>query len=216
MTDGVDPIHAAGTVTRVVRRGEREGRPTRSVVARRWYAAERAELWDAITNAARLPRWFLPISGELQVGGRYQLTGNAGGVIEACEEPVSFAVTWEFAEQVSWLQVHLEEHDGGTVLEVNHEAYVDAMWEQFGPGAAGVGWDLALYGLDLHLSTGAPVDPAEAQTWTFSDEGRRFVQLAGDGWVQAAVGDGDAADQARSAGERVIAFYTTPPEQADT
>ena len=25
------------------------------------------------------PRWFLPISGELRLGGRYQLTGNAGG-----------------------------------------------------------------------------------------------------------------------------------------
>ena len=41
------------------------------------------DLWDTVTNPERIPRWFLPISGELRVGGRYQFEGNAGGTITA-------------------------------------------------------------------------------------------------------------------------------------
>ena len=29
----------------------------------------------------RIPRWFLPVSGDLRLGGRYQLEGNAGGEV---------------------------------------------------------------------------------------------------------------------------------------
>ncbi len=53
------------------------------VVARRRYAGAVDEVWDALTNPERIPRWFLPISGELRLGGRYQLTGNAGGTDHA-------------------------------------------------------------------------------------------------------------------------------------
>ena len=66
------------------------------------------DLWDVLTNAERIPRWFLPISGELELGGRYQLEGNAGGVITACEPPLHFTVTWEFGRDVSWAEVRLE------------------------------------------------------------------------------------------------------------
>jgi peptidoglycan hydrolase CwlO-like protein len=36
----------------------------------RSYDAEIEELWDAVTNAERIPRWFAPITGELKLGGR--------------------------------------------------------------------------------------------------------------------------------------------------
>ena len=45
------------------------------------------DLWDACTNAERIPRWFLPISGDLRVGGRYQLEGNASGTVQTCDAP---------------------------------------------------------------------------------------------------------------------------------
>ena len=56
--------------------------PVRVAVARRTYPTDQADLWDCLTNAERIPRWFLPVSGELVEGGRYQTEGNAGGVIE--------------------------------------------------------------------------------------------------------------------------------------
>lgn len=209
----IDPATTAGLVTREVRDSSRDGVPTKVAVARRTYAAERDDLWDALTSAERLPRWFLPVSGDLTVGGRYQLEGNAGGTVERCTAPESFAVTWEFGDMVSWLTVHLTPADGGTTLELVHEAAVDPdLWKQYGPGATGVGWDLSLMGLGLHLASGASLDPAEVQAWSLSPEGIEFARLASTGWVDAAIAAGDDADQSRAAGERTLAFYTTLPE----
>ena len=112
-------------MTREVRTGSRDGAPTKIAIARRTYPTGQADLWDALTNAERIPRWFLPVSGELKVGGRYQLEGNAGGVVERCDEPESFAVTWEFGEMMSWLAVTLAPDGTGTRLELAHEAHVD-------------------------------------------------------------------------------------------
>jgi uncharacterized protein YndB with AHSA1/START domain len=207
-----DPVATAGLMTREIRTGSRDGAPTKIVIARRTYPTSQADLWDALTSADRIPRWFLPVSGELKVGGRYQLQGNAGGVVERCDEPRSFAVTWEFGGMVSWLQVTLAPGGEGTRLELAHEAHVDpGMWEQFGPGAVGVGWDLGLMGLGLHLESGAQVDPAIAVTFPASPEGVEFIRRSAAGWADAAVKDGDQPGPAHEAAERTVTFYTVPP-----
>ncbi|HEX6195020.1 MAG TPA: SRPBCC family protein [Jiangellaceae bacterium] len=211
----IDAIATAELVTREIRNGERDGAPTKIAVARRTYPTDQADLWDALTNRERLPRWFLPVSGDLEVGGRYQLEGNAGGVVERCEEPKSFAVTWEFGDMMSWLEVSLYPAEKGTLLELAHEAHVDPeMWEQFGPGAVGLGWDLALMGLGLHLESGAPVDKDEALAFPVSPDGVTFVRRAAAVWADAAVAAGDERGQADAAAERAVGFYTTPPEDA--
>ena len=58
-----------------------------SVVLRRTYDAVIEDVWDALTNPERIGRWFLPISGDYRVGGRYQFEGNAGGEIVSCKRP---------------------------------------------------------------------------------------------------------------------------------
>lgn len=212
----IDPTTAAGLVAREVRTGSRDGTATKVAVARRVYPTDQADLWDAVTNPDRIPRWFMPVDGDLSVGGRYQLQGNAGGVVEQCDEPESFGVTWEFGEMMSWLQVTLVPHDDGTLLELVHEAHVEPeMWAQFGPGATGVGWDLALVGLGLHVTSGEPVDPAEAAAFSTTPEGIEFVELAAGGWADAAITNGDDPDEARAAAARTVAFYTTVPEPGD-
>ena len=90
----IDPVATAGLVAREIRTGERDGVTTRVVVARRSYETDQGDLWHAITEAERIPRWFLPVSGELRPGAWYQLEGNAGGVIEVCDAPDYLAVTW--------------------------------------------------------------------------------------------------------------------------
>ncbi|PFG43009.1 activator of Hsp90 ATPase-like protein [Isoptericola jiangsuensis] len=213
MSIDIDPVAVAGLVTREVRSGERDGSPTKIAVARRDYTAARGDVWDALTDPDRIPRWFLPVSGDLVEGGRYQLEGNAGGTVLRCQAPEAFAVTWEMGGGVSWVTVTLHPHDGGTVLELVHESPVEPeFWEQFGPGAVGVGWDLGLMGLGLHLASGDAVDPAAAQAWTVSDEGKAFVGASALGWAEAAVGDGDDPADAHAAAERTVAFYTTVPE----
>jgi uncharacterized protein YndB with AHSA1/START domain len=208
-----DPVATAGLVTREVRSGTRDGAPTRIAVARRTFGTDRDDLWNALTDPERLPRWFLPVTGDLRVGGRYQTEGNAGGVIEQCDSPSAFSVTWEMGPMVSWLQVTLTSEGDSTVLELVHEAPVDPdMWEQFGPGAVGVGWDLALMALGLHLTSGAQVDPAEAEAWTLSPPGVDFVRTAAQDWAEAAARDGDDHAAAHDAAARTVAFYTQLPE----
>src|SRR6187431_460405 len=131
-----------GAVTRKVETRLHEGQPARVVVAARTYDTTVDDLWDAVTNKDRIPRWFLPVSGDLRLGGRYQLEGNAGGTITRCEPPRVVAVTWEFGGNTSWVNVTLTENPGGgTYLELEHIAHVpEEFWDQFGPGAAGVGW----------------------------------------------------------------------------
>src|SRR5918998_6524836 len=96
-----DLIDSIGAVRREVKDCERDGRPTRAVVAERTYDTTVDDVWDAITNPERIPRWFLPIEGDLRLGGRYQLEGNAGGTVERCDPPKSFAATWEYGGDVS-------------------------------------------------------------------------------------------------------------------
>lgn len=203
----------AGLVVREVRSTTRDGLPTRTVVARRTYGTDQADLWQALTDPERIPRWFLPVTGDLTEGGRYQVEGNAGGVVERCAAPESFAVTWEFGPMVSWLTVSLRPAADGTELELVHEAPADpGTWTRFGPGAVGVGWDLALVGLGVHLATGAPVDPATGVAFATSPAGVVFVEHAAGGWAEAAISDGDPAGEARAAGAATVAFYTVEPD----
>jgi uncharacterized protein YndB with AHSA1/START domain len=181
----------------------------RSVTITTAYPTDLEDLWDACTNPERLPRWFLPVSGELREGGRYQLEGNAGGTIERCDPPHSFTATWEFGEQVSWIELRLTQTSPEeTELELEHIVPVDAHWEQFGPGAVGIGWDLGLTGLHLHIASGEPVDPAEFMAWSASEDGRRFAVACSEGWQAANVLSGADEADARAQAERTTAAYT--------
>ncbi len=174
------------------------------------YDADVDELWDACTNAERIPRWFLPITRDLRLHGRYQLEGNAGGTIERCDPPNGFAATWEYGGEVSWIEVRLRpEPDGRTRFELEHVARVDdERWAEFGPGATGVGWDLALIGLFLHLASGAPVDSDTVAAWSASEEGGRFITTSSRRWRDASVAAGTDPAAAEAAARRTTAAYT--------
>ena len=175
------------------------------------YATTPDDLWNACTNADRIKRWFLPVSGDLAVGGRYQIEGNAGGTIERCDRPKSFAATWEFGGEISWIEVSLSpEADGTTRLRLEHIAHVDdTRWAEFGPGAVGIGWDGAFMGLANHLSQGGEtVDPQEAAAWMASEDGKLFMTLSSDRWREASVAAGTDAEAAKTAADRCLAAYT--------
>ncbi|HEY7881436.1 MAG TPA: polyketide cyclase, partial [Streptosporangiaceae bacterium] len=155
----------------------------------------------------------LPVSGELKLGGRYQLEGNAGGTIEGCDPPKSFFATWEYGGEVSWIEVRFAaEAADRTRLEIEHIAHVsDERWAEFGPAAVGIGWDSAILGLSLHLSGGPAMSPAEGMAWAGSDEGKRFMTLSGERWCQAHIASGGDEAEARAMAGRTIAAYTATP-----
>jgi uncharacterized protein YndB with AHSA1/START domain len=187
----------------------------RVVTVSRHYPVAPEDLWDACTNPERLPRWFLPVTGDLRVGGRYQLQGNAGGVVERCDPPRSFAVTWEFGEGVGGVAVTLTPETGGTRFTLEHVGHVDdAFWDEFGPGAVGVGWDGAVLGLGRHLAGGAGPSPDELEAWSAGPGGRAFYTAAADAWCAAHVAAGGDPEHARAAADRTTAFYTGSPTGA--
>jgi uncharacterized protein YndB with AHSA1/START domain len=209
----IDITHQINSVRRKVGSRTLEAGEARTVTIGQTYDASLDDVWDACTNPERIPRWFLPVSGDLRVGGHYQLEGNAGGTIERCDPPKGFAATWEYGGQVSWIEARLTaESDGGTRFELEHIAHVDDHWEQFGPGAVGIGWDMGLIGLTLHLSAGRAVDPQEAMAWAGSEEGRRFMTLSSEKWCEAHIAAGTDEAEAHAAAARTIAAYTARPE----
>lgn len=204
----IDVTDYAGAVNRQVSRRIQDGQEVRVVTASRSYPTTAADLWDAVTSAERLPRWFLPISGDLRIGGRYQLEGNAGGQILICEPPRHLRLTWEYGGNTSWVEVRIAAHGDGSRLILEHSMVEDDHWKQFGPGATGVGWDLALVGLSLHAETPGAKTAEAGMAWMTSENGKAFVRAASDGWRQAAIAGGESVESAQAAADRTTAAYT--------
>ncbi len=200
-----------GATERTVSSLERDGQPARAVTLSRSYATTLEDLWDAVTNGERIPRWFLPVSGELEVGGRYQLEGNAGGVITACERPSHLALTWEFGGDVSWVEVRFSDDGAGRArLSLTHTALLSEHWGEYGPGAVGIGWEAGLLGLALHVAQ--PAEPKMDEiAFATSPDGKAFITGSSEAWGQAAVAAGADPDGARAAAKRTTAFYTGEP-----
>ena len=195
-------------VKRSVASLERHGKPAYAATLSRTYSTMIEDLWDAVTNRERIPRWFLPISGKLELGGSYQLEGNAGGVITACEPPSHLAVTWEFGGDVSWLDIRLSDEGAGrTHLALTHTALLTEHWDEYGPGAAGVGWELAAMGLATPLAQPTAPMPDEA-TFASSPDGKAFIADSSEGWRRAAVASGTEPEDAGAAARRTAAFHT--------
>lgn len=200
-------IDHLATVRRTVSSGERDGVPTKIVTIAQDYSVGVGELWHALTTGDRISRWLMPVSGDLRLGGRYQLEGNAGGEVLECEPGRRLAVTWEYGDEVSWVVATLSGDEETSTLQVEHVAHVDQQrWDEFGPGAVGIGWDMMFLGLSLHLASGgAPREGAEA--WVASDEGRAFMTDSARSWLDAQIAAGEDEDAARAASERCLTAY---------
>lgn len=169
------------------------------------------DMWDVVTNPERIARWFLPVEGELKLGGHYQLKDNAGGTVTSCDPPRGYAATWEMGGMVSWIEVRLTpEGPGHTRFELEHVAHVDDdLWQQFGAGATGLGWDSGFWGLAKHLSNPAGVpDNTDVAAWLASDEGRMMLRGSADGWAEAEIAAGGDPAGARRHADTSYAAYT--------
>jgi uncharacterized protein YndB with AHSA1/START domain len=176
----IDIVREIAAVQREVGTGRIAAGEGRAVRIRRTYDAPIEDVWDALTSPERISRWFLPISGDYRIGGRYQLEGNAGGEILRCEGPHRLRVTWVYGDPTapaSEVEVRLTTAgERSTLLEMEHIAIVpEEFWSAYGPGAVGVGWDGAVLGLALHLRGESVGDPV---AWQLSPEGRDFFPTA--------------------------------------
>ncbi|HET6749837.1 MAG TPA: SRPBCC family protein [Actinomycetes bacterium] len=185
-----------------------------SVLMRRSYDAPVGDVWDAVTQPDRIKRWLMPISGELRVGGNFQLEGNAGGEILTCEPPSLLRVT--FGAPTSIVEVRLTpDGDRDTVLELEHTVPIEMAQSGAGALYVGPGWDGALMGLGLFLRGEAVGDPVAAAN---SPEAQEFSKQSVHAWVEVVKGSGTAtAEQLAAAIEVSLAQFApdaaTPPHQ---
>lgn len=208
----IDIASHLGAVARVVEDREYQGHTVKVVVATRTYDTTVDDLWDALTSPERLPRWFAPVDGDLKLGGRFQVKGNAGGTITACVPPRAFSATWEMGPAVSWINIAIEPTKaGGAHLTLEHLCPPSDHWNTYGPGAVGVGWELGLLGLGMHVRSRESRDSFDETAWGASDEGKAFIRTAGQGWINADAAGGEASAEAASRGQRTIAFYLGEP-----
>lgn len=190
-----------------------DGATVRTVRLQRDLDAPIEDVWDALTNPERIGRWFLPISGDYRLGGRYQFEGNAGGEILVCDGPNLLKVSWVMGEMAggsSEVEIRLSAVDPETTRFVfDHSATVpEEMWAEYGPGAVGAGWDGGLLGLTLHLRGGSVGD---GEAWQLSDEGRAFATASSEAWGEAHRASGADPETVARGVANTKAFYAPDP-----
>ncbi|ROS37854.1 SRPBCC family protein [Amycolatopsis thermoflava] len=147
-------------IHREVRRGTTTGGETVTVLVRRRYDATAEDVWDAVTDPARVRRWFLPLTGDLREGGSFQLEGNAGGDILTCDPPRLLKVT--FGGPTSVVQVRLAGDGDSTELELEHTVPIEIAQSGAGALFVGPGWDSALMALAQYFAGEIAEDPVAA------------------------------------------------------
>jgi uncharacterized protein YndB with AHSA1/START domain len=147
------------------------------VVLSRHYPSPPEDVWEAVTDPDRLVRWFLPITGDLRVGGSYQLEGNAGGQILECDRPRLIRAT--FGGETSIVELRLTADGVGTLFELDHSVPEDMAGSAAGALFVGPGWDGAVLGLGLFLAGEVIGDPVAAAN---SLETQEFSKHSIDEW----------------------------------
>lgn len=142
------------------------------------------------------------------------MDGNAGGEIRTCEPPHRLVVTWNRpgapppTEDASIVTVRLHDVDGSTELTLEHGAVVPPeFWDEYGPGAVGVGWDLGLIGLAAHLDGIQLGTPDEMDR---DPNVRAAMTASSNAWGDAYAASGASPDAVASVVAATTGFYVPP------
>lgn len=182
----------------VTRRVVREGAGL-GVELSRTYPASEVDLWDALTDPARLENWFETVSGTLREGGRFRLADSGvAGAITTCTPEQILCLTWEDNDNLSTVEITLSPADPGTRLTLTHLAPTDEHWELYGPAAGGIGWDSSLVAMAFHLAMDTDAQEGEEED---------FIREVAHLWAEALIEAGGDPDAARAQADRTIAFY---------
>lgn len=198
----------ATNISRRVVSFKQDSKPMRKVLLTCDFAETKKVLWQSLTDSEKLEKWFQPVTGELSLNRRFQIQDNASGSVISCQEGESFSITWEFASDVSWVDVSLVELEHGSVrLSISHTMNFTEHWTHYGPGATGVGWELSLYGLAFFLLH-PDKQKFDEMEFVSSPLGRSVIEGSSEGWAEAGIASGIEPTHAQQAAKRTTVFYT--------
>jgi uncharacterized protein YndB with AHSA1/START domain len=195
----IDIANQVSAIHRQVGRQPNEDGEGIGILLRRSYDAPIDDVWNALTEPDRLKRWFLPVSGDLRVGGSFQLEGNAGGEILRCEPPRLLAVTFGGPTSLVELRLSSDGQDA-TVLELEHTVPIEMAGSGAGALYVGPGWDGAFMGLDLYVRGETIDDPVAAAN---SPEAQEFSRQSVSVWAAVVTASGTATTDEITAATQV-------------
>ncbi|SHK72072.1 Uncharacterized conserved protein YndB, AHSA1/START domain [Nocardiopsis flavescens] len=213
MKDALDELAAA---RRAMGKGSLPAGDAYTIEVRRRYRAQIEDVWDAVTDPERLGRWLNPVTGDLRLGGRFELDGGEHGEILRCEPPRLLRVSWLYGPEAdAWpgtseVELRLAPGPAGdTEFELIHAAAVgEPLFPTYGPGAGGVGWDLRLLSLARLL---AGVEPVDHEMVEKSAEAREFIRRSAAAWGEAHLAAGGEPEHVAAAVEATTGFYAPDP-----
>ncbi|MTD13017.1 hypothetical protein GIS00_03530 [Nakamurella sp. YIM 132087] len=133
----------------------RDGAPSATFV--REYRTTAADLWSAVTDPARIARWFAPVGGDLRAGGDYEIDFGPGnrthGTVLACDDG-GYRISWLVeGRPLGEVEVRIRDAAGGSELAVMHTLLPEDQWIGYAAG-----WH-------AHLdSLGAILDPTTPES----------------------------------------------------
>jgi uncharacterized protein YndB with AHSA1/START domain len=202
----IDIVKQISAIHREVGNRTTDGGEVIGVLLRREYDAPVEDVWDAVTDPQRIGRWFMPVSGDLRVGGDFQLEGNAGGRILGCEPPRLLRVT--FGGETSVVELRLSpDGDAATRLELEHTVPLEMARSAAGALYVGPGWDGALLALGLFLAGETSPDPVAAAN---SPKSQEFLRHSVQAWTEAVEASGDASAEDIAAAVQVALAEFAP------
>ena len=205
----MDIATSIGAIQREVSRNSEGGAELVSVRLRREYEASVEDVWSALTDPSRIRRWFMPVSGNLQEGGDFQLEGNAGGRILRCDPPSMLKAT--FGGETSIVELRLEASgDGRTVLELHHSVPLEMAGSGAGALYVGPGWDGAFLALGLFLAGTTIDDPVAAAS---SPEAQAFSRESVEAWTKVIQDSGTASPEEITAAVEMSLAQFAPDSQ---
>ena len=131
--------------------------------------------------------------------------------MQECDPPRGVRHHVGHGGETSWVVVSLTPQGADhTLLEVVHGVVVpEGFWTLYGPGAVGIGWDLALLGLARHLP-GEESLSHENTAWMGRPRGSRVRGCGNDAWAEANIQGGAGRAGVAAGAEQTLAFYTAP------
>ena len=190
-----------------------------SVRLQRTYDSPIEDVWEALTTPDRISRWFLPISGDYRLGGRYQLEGNAGGEILECDRPRLVRVSWVFGEMADAgpdLRGRRASDAGRSRIHDGRAgAHRHRPGRVLGPVRTGRGWRRLGRGRSRVLAPFARRirGVGDAIAWQSSAEGREFFAQSSAAWGAAYAASGADPDAVEKAVANTTAFYAPEPQE---
>jgi uncharacterized protein YndB with AHSA1/START domain len=136
--------------------------PARVAVFTRVYETTIEDLWDACTNPERLRRWYVPVTGDLRVGGRFQQVNMGSGTVVECDAPRFLKLSLGSGADEIELRLSGGPREGSATLHLEHATTLDS--HEIGGRrydaifCMGGGYYPRLRALDQHLRGSLPDD----------------------------------------------------------